>query len=147
MQTENQEKEFRALTVTSTAFKTGEPIPRKYTCIGEDINPPLDIKSFTPETKSLALIIDDPDAPKGTWLHWTVWNIPVTHHIREDIIPGQQGHNDFGRNTYGGPCPLPVHTAIFLKCMRWIVSWIYRRVLHSGIWSRRCVLIFLLMES
>jgi Raf kinase inhibitor-like YbhB/YbcL family protein len=94
-----------ALTITSTAFKAHEQIPKKYTCKGHDINPPLDIKGIPDKAVSLALIVDDPDAPGNTWLHWAVWNIPILHHIQEDEIPGQQGRNDFGRNSYGGPCP------------------------------------------
>lgn len=96
---------FRPLTVTSEAFENMKVIPRKYTCEGEDINPPLDIGGIPEGAKSLALIFEDPDAPSGNWLHWLVWNIPVTHHIHENEIPGDQGLNDFGRNTYGGPCP------------------------------------------
>ena len=97
--------EFRVLAVTSTAFHPNEFIPKKYTCEGEDINPPLDVGGFPQETKSLAIIIDDPDAPRGMWVHWVLWNIPITHHIDEKSIPGLQGWNDFGRNNYGGPCP------------------------------------------
>lgn len=96
---------FRALEVTSPAFRPGAMIPRKYTCEGEDINPPIDIGELPPSTRSLAVVADDPDAPSGTWLHWLVWNIAVTHHIHENEVPGDQGVNDFGRNDYGGPCP------------------------------------------
>lgn len=105
MQTERSTEEKGALKITSSAFKPNGYIPVKYTCKGEDINPPLDISGIPPHTRCLALIVDDPDAPDGAWLHWTVWNVPVTHHLMEDDIPGQQGMNDFGRNTYGGPCP------------------------------------------
>lgn len=105
MQTNKGTVEIGALKVTSSGFKTNGYIPVKYTCKGDDVNPPLDISGIPTQARGLALIIDDPDAPGGTWLHWTVWNIPVTHHILEDDIPGQQGLNDFGRNTYGGPCP------------------------------------------
>lgn len=97
--------DFKALTVTSKAFVHKGRIPRKYTCDGEDINPPLDIGELPAEAKSLAIVVEDPDAPSGTWLHWLVWNIPVTHHIGEDEVPGDEGLNDFGRNAYGGPCP------------------------------------------
>ena len=96
---------FRALEVTSPAFRPGAMIPRKYTCEGEDINPPIDIGELPPSTRSLAVVADDPDAPSGTWLHWLVWNITVTHHIHENEVPGDQGVNDFGRSDYGGPCP------------------------------------------
>lgn len=104
MQTKNI-TQTKVMTVTSSAFRTNGSIPAKYTCKGENINPPLDISDIPPNARSLALIIDDPDAPGGTWLHWAVWNIPVTHHLQEDDIPGQQARNDFRRNTYGGPCP------------------------------------------
>jgi Raf kinase inhibitor-like YbhB/YbcL family protein len=96
---------FKPLTVTSHAFKEGDPIPSKYTCDGKNINPPLDIENIPPEAKCLAIIVDDPDAPKGTWVHWVVWNIPVTHHIPESKIPGNEGINDSGQNHYHGPCP------------------------------------------
>lgn len=98
-------KDFKVLDLTSSAFRNGQTIPRKYTCEGDDVNPPLDIGGIPEEAKSLALIVEDPDAPMGTWVHWLVWNIPVIHCIRENEIPGDQGLNDFGRNTYGGPCP------------------------------------------
>jgi hypothetical protein len=93
------------LIVSSPAFENGKFIPRKYTCDGDDVNPPLEIKNIPKETKSLALIVDDPDAPKGTWEHWTVWNIPPTERIQENTVPGVEGLNDFGRHSYGGPCP------------------------------------------
>mgnify|MGYP003576707513 CR=1 FL=1 len=97
--------EFKALHLTSAAFGDKGNIPHEYTCDGGDVNPPLEIAAIPIEAKSLALIIDDPDAPTGTWLHWLVWNIPIIQHIRENEIPGEQGINDFGRNDYGGPCP------------------------------------------
>lgn len=80
-------------------------IPRRYTCDDLNINPPLEIQGIPNTAKSLVLLVEDPDAQKGTWLHWLVWNIPVTHHISEGKIPGEQGLNDFGRTSYGGPCP------------------------------------------
>lgn len=99
------EREFKPLAVTSTAFSNGSVIPSRYTCEGEDINPPIEISEIPEDVKSLALIVDDPDAPGGTWLHWLVWNIPVIRHVKEDHAPGTQGLNDFGRTRYGGPCP------------------------------------------
>ena len=57
------------------------------------------------EAQSLSLIVDDPDAPMGTWVHWVVFDIPITNRIRKNSIPGRQGINDFGRENYGGPCP------------------------------------------
>lgn len=97
--------DYRALNITSPAFKAGGNIPTHFTCDGKDVNPPLEILHIPQEAKSLVLIVEDPDAPGGIWLHWLVWNIPVTHHIKESDIPGDQGVNDFGRNDYGGPCP------------------------------------------
>ena len=95
----------KALHISSPAFKPDGNIPSRYTCEGEDINPPLDIKQIPAEAKSMVLIIEDPDAPMGTWLHWLVWNIPIVHHINENEVPGDQGLNDFGKIEYGGPCP------------------------------------------
>jgi Raf kinase inhibitor-like YbhB/YbcL family protein len=97
--------EFKPLTITSTAFLEGEKIPAKYTCDGSDMNPPLDINGIPEKAHSLALIVEEPDAPGKTWVHWVVWNIPITHHIVENSSPGQQGWNDFKKNSYGGPCP------------------------------------------
>ena len=92
-------------TLTSTAFSPHEEIPAKYTCQGEDINPPLAVAGIPEGTKSLALIMDDPDAPGGNWNHWLVYNIAPTSEIKENSVPGTQTRNDFGRVNYGGPCP------------------------------------------
>lgn len=94
--------------LSSSVFENNQLIPAKYTCDGEDINPPLQISEVPEGTKSLALIIDDPDAPMGTWDHWIVWNInPSVSFIKENSVPegGVQGMNDFGKQPYGGPCP------------------------------------------
>lgn len=91
--------------LTSTEFNHNGFIPKKFTCEGEDINPALIIEEIPAGAKSLALIVDDPDAPMGTWVHWVVYNMPVISRIDEDSIPGEQGMNDFGRKDYGGPCP------------------------------------------
>ena len=94
--------------ITSRAFKHNDSIPAKYTCDGENINPPLQISEVPLATKSLALIIDDPDAPKGTWVHWTIWNIdPKTAEILENSVPAgaMQGLTSWENNGYGGPCP------------------------------------------
>jgi Raf kinase inhibitor-like YbhB/YbcL family protein len=99
------EKEFKPLIISSPAFPDSGSIPSKYTCEGEDINPPLEIGNIPEGVISLAIIVDDPDAPRGTWLHWLVWGIPITHHIKENEVPGIEGVNDFGRTSYGGPCP------------------------------------------
>ncbi len=91
--------------ISSPEFEHNEMIPSQFTCDGEDINPTLIIEDIPLETKSLALIVDDPDAPMGTWVHWVVYDIPVTNQIQEDSIPGKQGMNDFRKKDYGGPCP------------------------------------------
>ncbi len=96
---------FKMMKVSSTAFRDHEQIPSQYTCDGKDINPPLDIDDIPMEAKSLALIMDDPDAPGGTWVHWVVWNIPITRHIRENEKPDEEGLNDSEDHQYGGPCP------------------------------------------
>lgn len=102
-----QTKTMETLTLKSSAFEHNGFIPRKYTCQGEDINPPLIISGVSPEAKSLVLIMDDPDAPMGTWIHWTVWNIPpTTPEIGENSKPeGIEGVTSFGKPGYGGPCP------------------------------------------
>ena len=97
--------DYKKLRISSTMFRDNEPIPSRYTCDGENINPPLDIYQVPEETKSLAIIVDDPDAPAGTWVHWVMWNIPVTHHFKENEARGLQGLNDAGKHRYSGPCP------------------------------------------
>ena len=96
---------FKLMKISSTAFKEGGMIPAKCTCDGLNISPPLDIEHIPVEAKSLVLIVDDPDAPVGTWVHWIAWNIPVTHHIKENELHGTEGINDFQQHNYGGPCP------------------------------------------
>jgi Raf kinase inhibitor-like YbhB/YbcL family protein len=93
------------LHVSSPSFEQDGLIPERYTCDGENINPPLEISHIPEKSVCLTLIVDDPDAPGGTWVHWTVWNIPVTHHLKENEVHGLQGRNDFGQHHYGGPCP------------------------------------------
>ena len=96
---------MKELTVSSPEFENKKLIPSKYTCDGDDVNPPLTIESVPKETKSLVLIVDDPDAPMGTWDHWIVWNIPPTNTIEENTVPGTEGINGFRKHSYGGPCP------------------------------------------
>ena len=91
--------------VTSPSFKNNEELPSKFTCEGDDINPQIQINEIPKNTESLALIIDDPDAPAGIWTHWVVFNVPVQSTIKENSIPGIQGFNSFRRVDYGGPCP------------------------------------------
>jgi Raf kinase inhibitor-like YbhB/YbcL family protein len=107
----NQEKEILSsidvnqLKITSSAFEENGLIPSKYTCDGNNISPSLTIENIPKESKSLSIIVEDPDAPVGTWVHWVIWNIPVTGRIKENQAPGVQGINDFRKNNYGGPCP------------------------------------------
>ena len=103
-----ERKKMSELKITSAAFVTNGYIPARFTCDGTDISPPLEIANVPGEAKSLALIVDDPDAPVGMWVHWVVWNIdPLTREIAEDNVPrdAAQGKNDWKRNSYGGPCP------------------------------------------
>lgn len=94
--------------ISSKSFKHNGPIPSKYTCDGADVSPPLSIEGVPASAKSLALIVDDPDAPAGTWAHWVVWNIsPSVKEISESSLPqgAQEGMTDFRNRGYGGPCP------------------------------------------
>jgi hypothetical protein len=96
------------LTLASPAFGSGGDIPSPYSCDGKNVNPPLVIQQVPAEAQSVALIVDDPDAPGQTWVHWVVYNIPAegkTVKIPENTSPGQQGYNDFQKQGYGGPCP------------------------------------------
>lgn len=104
-----------SLKLTSTIFANGVEISSKYTCEGQDISPPLAWSGIPPNTKSLTLIVDDPDAPdpaapKMTWVHWVVYNIPPSvSALPEDAkqLPAGTllGLNDWNRTGYGGPCP------------------------------------------
>ena len=93
--------------LTSTAFNDNEHIPSVYTCQGRDVNPPFHIEDLPVGTASLVLIMDDPDAPHGTWDHWILWNIRPGEDISESSIPrgAVVGKNSWGKNNYGGPCP------------------------------------------
>lgn len=94
--------------ISSPAFENNGEIPTKHTCDGENISPPLEIGEEPAEAQSLVLIMDDPDAPAGTWIHWTVWNIDSkTTDISENSVPAgaTEGATSFGRPGYGGPCP------------------------------------------
>lgn len=94
--------------LTSAQFKNNEHLPDKYGCKGTNINPPLSISEVPAGAKSLALIVDDPDAPRGDWVHWVVFNIaPDAREISEGSVPAGaiQGTNDFGKTSYGEPCP------------------------------------------
>ena len=95
--------------LTSPAFTEGSAIPARYSCQGEGINPALEIGEATDESQSLALIVDDPDAPVGTYVHWVVWNIPVSMTaIPENWTPEsgvRVGANGSGKNAWTPPCP------------------------------------------
>ena len=93
------------LKITSTAFTHESNIPAKYTCDGEEISPPLAIEFIPDETQTLALIVEDPDAPKGVYDHWVVWNIDTASTIGENTNPGISGKNSAGKTGYHGPCP------------------------------------------
>ena len=98
-------KHYRELIISSPAFANEEFIPSKFTCDGENISPPLDIDQIPKDAKCFVLIMDDPDAPGGTFVHWLVWNIPIKHHLKENEVHGNEGRNHFKQNHYGGPCP------------------------------------------
>ncbi len=105
------------LKLVSEAFAEGGAIPRKYTCQGQDVSPPLSWSGIPPEAKSLTLIVDDPDAPdpkapKMTWVHWVLYNLPpsssgLAEGVKADALPpgAEAGLNDWKRASYGGPCP------------------------------------------
>jgi Raf kinase inhibitor-like YbhB/YbcL family protein len=104
-----------ALTLTSTAFAHGAAIPKLYTCEGKDVSPPLSWSGLPEGTKSLALIVDDPDAPdpaapRMTWVHWVMHNIPpeangLAENVKDLPAGTLEGLNDWKRTGYGGPCP------------------------------------------
>lgn len=106
-----------SLTLTSTAFSAGNSIPAAHTCDGKNVSPPLFWSGLPPATKSLALIVDDPDAPdpaapKRTWVHWVLYNIPsgtagLPLGVNSEDLPHgtREGLNDWERAGYGGPCP------------------------------------------
>lgn len=96
------------MTISSTAFQNNASIPDVYSCNGENINPPLEFSDIPQNAKSLVLIMDDPDAPMGTWVHWTIFNMnPTEKGIAEKNKPssGTEGMTSFGKPGYGGPCP------------------------------------------
>lgn len=101
------------MSLTSPAFAEGAAIPQRFTCDGEDIPPPLSWSDPPEGTRALALVMDDPDAPGGTFTHWLVYDLPASTRALPEGVPaegelaggGKQGENDFGRTGYGGPCP------------------------------------------
>lgn len=113
--------------LTSTAFKTGETLPKKYSCEGEDLSPPLAWSGAPAQTRSFAFIMDDPDAPAGTWVHWVLYDLPPGFQKLSEGLPKNPslangakhgacwGVDSFSRAGYYGPCPPPgkVHRYIF----------------------------------
>ena len=101
------------MNIISTAFGNQQKIPPKYTCVGENISPPLQFLDVPNAAKSLVVIVDDPDAPMGTWVHWVLYNLPADNIGVVENVPSTetlkagafQGKNDFGKIGYGGPCP------------------------------------------
>jgi len=108
----------------SPQFTHDEAIPTKYTCDGEDISPPLSWEDFPSNTKTFTLIMDDPDAPIGTWVHWIIYDIPVNkNHLEENIVKRKnlsggvkQGRNSWKKFGYGGPCPPTGQHRYIFKC-------------------------------
>ncbi len=104
-----------ALVLKSTAFAPGAVIPKKHTCEAADISPALEWSGTPARTVSFALIMDDPDAPAGTWVHWVLWNLPASAHELPEAVAKQdqlgdgtrQGRNSFRKIGYNGPCPPP----------------------------------------
>jgi Raf kinase inhibitor-like YbhB/YbcL family protein len=101
------------MTVTSPAFAAGGAIPAQYTCKGTDVSPALDWSGAPAHSTGFAIIMDDPDAPGGTWVHWVMWNVPQTAHSLPQGVPkgeqlqdgARQGRNSFDKIGYNGPCP------------------------------------------
>jgi len=92
----------------SIDFDHDAMIPKKFTCQGKDVNPQIKFLDVPADAETLALIVDDPDAPGGTWIHWVLFDIPLSGsgvEIKEDSAPGTEGTNSWGRIGYGGPCP------------------------------------------
>jgi Raf kinase inhibitor-like YbhB/YbcL family protein len=110
-----QEDNMEKISISAEGFKDGTTIPDVYTCKGKDISPSLSWKGIPAGTKSIALIMDDPDAPGGTFVHWVLYNVPaqiqkLPEGMSHDKIlsdGSMQGMTDFGRTGYGGPCPPP----------------------------------------
>jgi Raf kinase inhibitor-like YbhB/YbcL family protein len=94
----------------SDAFEQGQPIPAQHSCDGQDRSPPLSWTAPPEDTRSLALVVDDPDAPSGTFTHWLAWGLdPAVGRLGEGEPAPHEGRNDFGNTGYGGPCPPPGH--------------------------------------
>lgn len=106
------------MNITSKAFLNNQEIPPQYTCDSDDVNPPLEFSEIPEDTKSLVLVVNDPDASSGNWVHWTLWNIATsTTGIEEDSVPDGaiEGETSFGKTGYGGPCPPDGEHRYFFK--------------------------------
>ncbi|HEY1730180.1 MAG TPA: YbhB/YbcL family Raf kinase inhibitor-like protein [Terriglobales bacterium] len=105
-------------TLTTSTFAPGAAIPDRHTCKGEDLSPTMQWREAPAKTVVFAIVMDDPDAPSGVWVHWVLWNVPrETTSLREGISKNdqledgsQQGRNSFGKIGYNGPCPPPGQT-------------------------------------
>src|SRR5574341_928646 len=112
---QNEEVTMQNISITTEAFRNGDAIPAEYTCDGSDKSPALSWSGIPAGTKSIALIMDDPDAPRGTFVHWVLFNIPAETKKLPEGVPGSKtlsdgschGITDFGKAGYGGPCPPP----------------------------------------
>lgn len=96
------------MSLTSDAFRHGESIPALFTCDGANVSPPLHWSPAPDKTVAFALVVEDPDAPGGTFIHWLLWGIPASvHDMAEGTVPSgaREGRNDFGTMGWGGPCP------------------------------------------
>lgn len=98
-------RDLTLLDISNDQFSQGGEIPAQYTCDGANKNPSLSVKRIPDEAVSLAIIVDDPDAPAGVFCHWVIWNLPITNCINERETRGTTGINDFGHVRYSGPCP------------------------------------------
>ena len=95
-----------AIHVSSAAFSSNGAIPRKYTCDGGNAIPPIEWTGVPEQSRSLAVICEDPDAPSGTFTHWVLYDLPPsTRAVKEGTAIGKEGVNDFGKRGFGGPCP------------------------------------------
>lgn len=113
----------KQLTIGSTAFGHKEFLPSKYTCEGANVNPPLIIEGIPSSAKSLAIVVEDHDAPDGVFIHWAVWNINPKELITENNVPGTEGKNDFGKIKYQGlALRKEKRIGTILKYMHWIRS-------------------------
>ena len=108
-----EEDNMEKISISAEGIKEGESIPDEYTCEGKDVSPSLSWKGIPAGTKSIALIMDDPDCPGGTFVHWVLYNMPAETQRLPKAMPlnftdgSMQGATDFGRPGYGGPCPPP----------------------------------------